>query len=322
MSVFINLCEPDKSDVALGFTQFPDGQPHVKLDVEALTQKGKTASSVEVLARLRNERDIIQVCLVLETVSSALANANLTVEVNLNLAYVLGARMDRRIAYGQPATLHVFAALLNACTKHVRSVRILDPHSPVALEVLEKSTALQPDAFIAEVLEVFARTQGQQPVVVIPDKGATVRTSAILQRLGHAGSVAACSKKRDSNTGKLSGFTLESGDVSGRACLIVDDICDGGGTFSGIADVLRSHGATSVSLAVTHGIFSKGIAIKGIDCVYATDSYGVPELPAGFETDRDGTIIWGDILRYEEGGKPRMYIWTETLRRIVGTTTT
>lgn len=55
--------------------------------------------------------------------------------------------------------------------------------------------------------------------------------------------------------------------------LIVDDICDGGGTFVGLAKELRAAGATRVYLYVTHGIFSKRLPLEGIDHVYTTDSF-------------------------------------------------
>ena len=45
----------------------------------------------------------------------------------------------------------------------------------------------------------------------------------------------------------------------GRNCLIVDDICDGGGTFIPLAKKLKNAGAKTVTLYVTHGIFSKGL---------------------------------------------------------------
>jgi ribose-phosphate pyrophosphokinase len=81
-------------------------------------------------------------------------------------------------------------------------------------------------------------------------------------------------KKRDLKTGELTGFDFY-GEVRGKDLLIVDDICDGGGTFIGLAGKLRYEGAKSISLYVSHGIFSRGIEILfdcGIEMVYTTDS--------------------------------------------------
>ena len=63
--------------------------------------------------------------------------------------------------------------------------------------------------------------------------------------------------------------------------LIVDDLCDAGGTFIGSAQVLRDAGARSVSLYVTHGVFSKGVENllnNGIDAIYTTTSFASSEL--------------------------------------------
>ena len=62
--------------------------------------------------------------------------------------------------------------------------------------------------------------------------------------------------------------------VRDKVCLILDDICDGGGTFTGLSHVLRgTYGARAVDLFVTHGIFSKGLPLDGIRAVHTTDSY-------------------------------------------------
>jgi ribose-phosphate pyrophosphokinase len=86
-----------------------------------------------------------------------------------------------------------------------------------------------------------------------------------------------CSKKRDPLTGHLSGFEIKNynpnPNADGQDLLIVDDICDGGGTFVGLAKELRKAGAKKVYLYVTHGIFSKGLPLEGIDRVFTTDSY-------------------------------------------------
>jgi ribose-phosphate pyrophosphokinase len=80
-------------------------------------------------------------------------------------------------------------------------------------------------------------------------------------------------KHRDSDTGKLSGFTCEPLPETGRF-LIVDDICDGGGTFMGLAE------ATGVpkdrlGLYVSHGVFSGSAHLlhNHFGEIVTTDSY-------------------------------------------------
>jgi ribose-phosphate pyrophosphokinase len=87
--------------------------------------------------------------------------------------------------------------------------------------------------------------------------------------------VVECSKSRDVKTGKLTGFKVYAEDLEGKDCLIVDDICDGGGTFIGLAGELKKKNAGNLYLAVTHGIFSKGFEEleKCFDKIFTTDSF-------------------------------------------------
>jgi len=55
----------------------------------------------------------------------------------------------------------------------------------------------------------------------------------------------------------------------------VDDICDGGGTFIGLAKALKQKNAGNLYLAVSHGIFSKGFneLNKHFTKIFTTDSF-------------------------------------------------
>jgi ribose-phosphate pyrophosphokinase len=52
------------------------------------------------------------------------------------------------------------------------------------------------------------------------------------------------------------------GDVKGRACLLVDDIVDSGGTLCNAAEELLDQGATSVAAYITHGVLSGGAVAR------------------------------------------------------------
>jgi ribose-phosphate pyrophosphokinase len=301
------------AQVGCTFATFPDGQPHCHLDESAFANTNY--ASVELHTRLRSTSDIVHACLAVDAARSLLESLGRLVPIHLNIGYMLGARMDRRIAPGQPATLHVLAALLNSAGAN--KLRVLDAHSDTTLQALHNSEALHPDLFIQEVLAVFEQTHGQPPVVIIPDKGAIARTNGILARIGAAHATATCSKIRNSNTGKLSGFALESGSVVGRRCLIVDDICDGGGTFSGVAKVLLEAGAMGVELAVTHGIFSKGLRIDHIDCLYSTDSYGLPTATSDVLQHPSSADRARALYQDATTAQTLAHVWTDTLARVV-----
>ena len=53
------------------------------------------------------------------------------------------------------------------------------------------------------------------------------------------------------------------GDVTGKTCIIVDDICDTAGTLCKAAEVLKEHGATEVHAYISHGVMS-GPAVERV----------------------------------------------------------
>jgi ribose-phosphate pyrophosphokinase len=313
--MIIHLDNPNESEIAFKRFQFPDGQPHCEFD-PAVVREAAQKEPIDVIGAIKSGDDLLNIALAIEAIDSALKETKLLFPLTLNISYLLGARMDRRIAAGQPASLAVVTSLLNASLRAsvFTGVRVLDPHSPVTLAELTQAEALHPDALVAFALSRIKRDECQSPLVVIPDAGAVARTNGILNRLKVDNAIARCSKKRDSQTGKLSGFQLDEGDMSGRVALIVDDICDGGGTFAGIAKVLRAYGAAKVYLCVTHGIFSKGIEIDGIDGVFSTDSYCMSD-QAGYEVSHD--IGDKSVLMIKREGRVLLTIMTRFMSQIL-----
>lgn len=237
---------------------FPDGQPHFKL------LHASEWRECVIETAIRNPCELLTVLLAKDALTSA------GYVVSLDIRYLMGARMDRAIDARQPFTLGVIARLLMGAG--FRAIRVLDPHSPVALRQL-RAEAVWPVKPLASVLSAFVPSG---VAIVAPDAGAAPRVETLLRALdcGEGRPIVRCAKVRDSGTGALSGFRVHDASmVDARACLIVDDICDGGGTFVGLAQELMLVGATAVDLYVTHGIFSKGLSLPGIRRIYTTDSF-------------------------------------------------
>jgi ribose-phosphate pyrophosphokinase len=270
--VILNLNQPRLSAVAYKSFAFPDGQPHFQIEPSEVVRAAESGP-IDLLVALKNPSDLINVGLAIDAIASVS-----NVPINLNISYLLGARMDRRIAPGHSATLAVLCNIIQLWSKSLQTIRILDPHSVVALQHLPQAVVLTSESLLAFALKQLSIQEISEPVIVVPDQGAISRTTHLVERLGAPLDIAYCSKQRESATGKLSGFQFDSGNIAGRNALIVDDICDGGGTFSGIAQVLKKQGANQVFLCVTHGVFSKGIVIDGIDQIFTTDSFGLPNL--------------------------------------------
>ena len=109
-------------------------------------------------------------------------------------------------------------------------------------------------------------------VVVSPDVGGVVRARKLASRLG--ADLAIIDKRRE-RAGESEVMHI-IGNVADRACMMIDDIVDSGGTLCNAARALKNKGAISVSAYTTHGVLSGGaVALIGsspIDMLVTTDS--------------------------------------------------
>jgi len=229
---------------------FPDGQPHIYLDENIIGSEFAL-----ITCSIRNSEELLNLALTHEVVSRYVPK-----QISLDITYLMGARMDRAIDETQPFTLKTVCNIINSMWWS--NIRIFHAHSEVAPNLL-RAQNIMPSSQV-----MIARIENPNAVCIAPDKGSA-------KWVGHlVGNYVGCEKTRDSQSGKLSGFTvLDPEKVNRKECLIIDDLCDGGGTFVGIASELRKAGATKVILYVSHGIFSKGFDLPGIEKIYTTDSY-------------------------------------------------
>jgi ribose-phosphate pyrophosphokinase len=124
------------------------------------------------------------------------------------------------------------------------------------------------------------KADGAEVVLVSPDAGATKKVLDVARSFTNKFDVVRADKVRNTSTGQITSTKIY-GEVLGKCCVILDDICDGGRTFTELATVLKRKGAAKVILYVTHGIFSKGTQIlldSGIDLVYTNNIWDEQEL--------------------------------------------
>jgi ribose-phosphate pyrophosphokinase len=97
-------------------------------------------------------------------------------------------------------------------------------------------------------------------IVVSPDVGGVVRARAIAKRLDDADLAIIDKRRPKANVATVMNII---GDVSGRICVLVDDIVDTAGTLCAAAAALKEHGAVKVVAYCTHPVLS-GSAIANI----------------------------------------------------------
>lgn len=97
-------------------------------------------------------------------------------------------------------------------------------------------------------------------VVVSPDAGGVERARAMAKLFGYE--LAILDKRRENpNDSTIMNIV---GNISNRDCLIVDDICDTGGSLLNATEALLKNGARSVRAAITHAVLS-GSALDRIN---------------------------------------------------------
>ena len=181
------------------------------------------------------------------------------------------ARQDRRVRSARvPITAKVVADFLSSvgvdrvltCDLHAEQIQgFFDVPvdnvfgSPVLIEDIQKQNALN------------------NPMVVSPEIGGVVRARAIAKLLNDADMAIIDKRRPKANVSQVMHII---GDVSGRDCILVDDMIDTGGTLVKAAEALKERGATKVVAYATHAVLSgtaaKNLANPALDEVVVTDT--------------------------------------------------
>lgn len=126
------------------------------------------------------------------------------------------------------------------------------------------------------IVDYFRANPMENLIVVAPDTGGAERARAYAKRL-NAG-LALCDKRRErANEADVMNIV---GDVRGKNCLIVDDMCDTGGTICKVAKALHEAGANEICAVFTHAVLS-GKAIENIDASHLKKVIVTNTIPLG-----------------------------------------
>ena len=252
----LNFIKPEQSDIKYHIIHFPDGEPHIVL--EEINRK----ESVMVICRISNPTDLF-----IATQIGSILNRQ-GVPYSFDIKYLMSMRMDRVISFNEAYSLNIV-------------MKMLKMFNPINIKVLE------PHNFSAILANGGMGYPSHKPdfskyLVVFPDKGAYMRYRALYDK------AVICSKVRDVSTGELKGFSIENPEIleecPNKPLMVIDDLCDGGGTFVGIAELLKEKCPDRPkSIFVTHAVNPNGIDNMRwhYNNVYITNSYrdwaGYPE---------------------------------------------
>lgn len=256
---------------ALSPFSFPAGEAHIKREDRRELEQTEIAIIQPTAESLHT--DLFQLAAWSDYISRTdpnLMDEAKRIKTAVILPYLPAARADRGAPYGAQIYAKFIADLF------LDKLVCFDPHSPVFLDEYNYFTGKEVEAIAVYSDEILGKVRQGLPTysgVIAPDKGAVDRTQKVADALGVP--MYRAGKKRDEATGKLSGFHMEDPLPGNGKYLLVDDICDGGGTFLGLA-AMTGLPKSQLDLFVSHGVFSKDATHtlpKAFGRIYTTNSY-------------------------------------------------
>jgi ribose-phosphate pyrophosphokinase len=165
------------------------------------------------------------------------------------------ARQDRKAGPRTPISAKLVANLITRAGAD--RVLTVDLHAGQIQGFFDIPTD---NLFAAPVMvrDIKERLELSNLMVVSPDVGGVVRARALAKRID---APLAIVDKRRERAGDSEVMNI-IGEVSGRSCILVDDIVDSGGTLCNAAEALLKEGATEVRAYITHGVLSGGAVAR------------------------------------------------------------
>lgn len=235
---------------------FNDGETRIRINENVRNRDVVIIQSNCSTATRSVNENIMELYLMIRTMKRASAKS-----ITAVIPYFGYARQDRKTDSRVPISAADIALLLEmaganrvvSIDLHCGQIQGFFRHIPV--DNLYASSALAP---------YFAAKSLQNTVIVSPDAGGVERAKRfqeLLLAFGIESQLAMIVKQR-AEAGVVDKMDL-IGDVNGADAIIVDDLCDTGGTLVKAAQLLKDKGAVHVYTAITHPVFS-GNALEKI----------------------------------------------------------
>ena len=222
-------------------SHFADGETLVELGQSV---RGRTVYVVQSTSKPVNE-SLMELLICVDALHRSSAGQIICI-----MPYFGYARQDRKAKPRQPITAKLVASLIEAAGAN--RVIAFDLHAPqiqgfFSFPVDDLTTVpMMADYFLNTDLNT------ENLVVVSPDHGGVGRARRMAEILNCP--IAIVDKRRPRPNEVEAQSVI--GDVDGKNCLIVDDICDTGGSLCAAATILKNFGAKDVTVCIAHGVLS------------------------------------------------------------------
>lgn len=177
-------------------------------------------------------------------------------EINVVMPYYGYARQDRKAKPRQPITSKLVANLLQVAGAN--RMITFDLHAPQIQGYFDIPID---DLNAVQMFGHYFRHSDidlSNLVVVSPDHGGVTRARRLADILDAP--IAIIDKRRPKPNMVEAQNVI--GDVEGKDCIVIDDICDTAGSLCAGCQILKDHGANDIYACITHGVFSRDAVTK------------------------------------------------------------
>lgn len=274
MMTSLNLVSLSKSDIKYRVDVFPDGEPSLVVESEL---NHKEIEKVRITTRLSSMNDVFVLLQAIDILNRH------GLDFNVYITYLMSMRMDRVMDWNRPYSLSIMANILkNAIGDH--EIYVFEPHSKKTLDLLGAKEYTNEHTYMRQNLMSHVRENlaFDANTIVYPDDGARARYKTCNDSV-------CFKKKRDLATGNIIGLEFaDKEDIDtikiANNIVVIDDLCDGGRTFVGVAEKIREYNKhAKLTIIVAHAVNPVGIKnmSENYDRVIISNSYSdwkdVPE---------------------------------------------
>ena len=168
------------------------------------------------------------------------------------------ARQEKRTEKGEPIAARLNMDLLK--TSGVDEIITTDLHTP-AIEGFAPNSMKVTHIESMQLMKNYITSKGLKDLVVVsPDLGGTKRADKLAKSLGCDKAIVY--KHRQAHNEATAEELI--GDVTGKNCIIFDDIIDTAGTIAEASKLLKKKGAKDIYVCAAHGLFN-GEAMKRLN---------------------------------------------------------
>ena len=259
---------------------FADGEVNVQINE---TVRGHNIFIVQPTSAPVNEH-LMELLIMCDALKRASAKS-----INLVIPYYGYSRQDRKARSRQPISAKLVADLLQVAGAD--RVITMDIHAAQEQGFFD----IPVDNFMGlPILANYIMDKHLEDLVVVsPDHGGTTRAREFAKVLDTT--IAIIDKRRpEPNKAEVMNII---GDVKGKTCVLVDDMCDTAGTLTIGAKALMDAGAKAVYAACTHGVLS-GPAIQRIQdsCIQEMIITNTIKLDDSKKIDKIKVLSVGQLL--------------------------